>query len=70
MLSFIRFYIWNAVIIPIGCILMKPFTGHQYIDYISRYICFDYLNIQHNYTKNAELIEQGFILANHRAVWI
>jgi hypothetical protein len=66
MLSFIFHYIWAAIILPIGCIIMKPFTGQQYADKISKYICFDLLKIKNNYTKDAELIDQGFILANHR----
>jgi 1-acyl-sn-glycerol-3-phosphate acyltransferase len=66
MLSFVFHYIWAAIVVPVGCILMKPFTGQQYADNISHYICFDLLKIKHNYTRDAELIEQGFILANHR----
>ncbi len=51
---------------PLGCLIIKPFTGYQYSDCISNFGLFNYLRIKHNYTKDAELIDNGFILANHR----
>jgi hypothetical protein len=66
MFQFACLYIWNLVIMSFGCLIVKPFTGYQYSDYICNYICYEYLRIKHNYIKDAELIDNGFILANHR----
>ena len=67
MLYFIVVYLWNIMIFPMICIVMKPFQ----ITSLSLDLCFDSfiyssLQIKHSIHWDTQLIEDGFILGNHR----
>jgi hypothetical protein len=65
-LRFIWFYVLQLQILPLFCLLIRPFyviDAQQYIQYLSE----GALQVKHHLTSDSPLIEQGYILANHRS---
>jgi len=65
MISFVLAYLWGVVIVPTVCIICLPFNILNWQSG-SKYFLYSVLDIKHTIIWNAELIESGFILPNHR----
>lgn len=65
-LFFIHTYTVGLIIMPLLCIISKPFTNKYDLQFCSWVFCYKILGINHNITNNADIIKEGFILSNHR----
>ena len=64
-LQFIGFFMWNVTILPFLVIITKPFHSincQKYSEYVLRVY-----RIKQSISCDQTLIEQGYILANHRS---
>ena len=69
MISFVLAYVWGIVIMPTVCIIAKPFRPlipWFDLDFCFSHFLYSVLDVKHTVVWNAELIDSGFILANHR----
>lgn len=64
MLYFTLAYLWSWIIVPFTFVIMRPFVRLDFQDNAA-YFMYTVLGIQHKITGE-EVIEEGFILANHR----
>lgn len=65
-LFFVYTYTVGIIIMPLLCILSKPFTNKYDLKFCSKFCCYTILGINHNITTNADIIKEGFIISNHR----
>ena len=65
MFYFLFIIIWYFTILPLCFLIVYPFYRINIIEY-TKHITKDVLKIKHVITKDAEYINSGFILANHR----
>jgi len=66
MFTFVLAYLWGIVFVPTVCIIAKPFCPWFDLDYCFSHFLYSVLDVKHTIVWNAELIDSGFILANHR----
>ena len=64
MLYFFGAYLWSWVIVPVSCILVRPFIMLDY-QFIASHFLYRTLGIKHKITGEP-VIKEGFILGNHR----
>jgi 1-acyl-sn-glycerol-3-phosphate acyltransferase len=65
MLYFILAYLWCWVIVPFTFVILRPFVRLDY-QLNARHFIYNVLGVQHKITGE-KLIDEGFILGNHRS---
>jgi 1-acyl-sn-glycerol-3-phosphate acyltransferase len=66
---FIYFFIVYSQLLPFMCILLTPFYKNKILYLYGKYTIENILKVKSIITKDAEYIESGFILANHRSIF-
>ena len=68
-LYFIYFYLVYVQLIPFICILLTPIYKKEILVLCGKYTIENFLKVKMIITKDAEYIQSGFILANHRSIF-
>ena len=64
MFYFILAYLWSWTIVPLSLIILRPFNNSVLV---SKHFVYDILGVKHKIVYDAEIIHNGFMLANHRS---